>query len=82
MDEDMEIEPVFEAYEIDLDYEFDASRYFDFTREENTAEGRQAELWFESAQSYPPSRESIYLNSFSSFLLLMLYYYKDRLLGE
>lgn len=73
LDEDMEIEPVFEAHEVDLDYEFDAASYFDFTREETPAEARQAELWFECAQSYPPSRESIFFNFFSCFLLLGLY---------
>ncbi|XP_022737564.1 protein TPX2-like isoform X2 [Durio zibethinus] len=55
MEEEMEIEPVFEVREIDLDYEFDAARFFDFTREESPAEAREAELWFESAPGYPPS---------------------------
>ncbi|KAL5751040.1 hypothetical protein ACOSP7_025643 [Xanthoceras sorbifolium] len=56
MEEEMEVElPVFEAREIDLDYEFDAACFFDFTREESLAEARQAELWFESAPNYPPS---------------------------
>ncbi|XP_044477104.1 protein TPX2 isoform X2 [Mangifera indica] len=56
MEEEMEMElPVFEAREIDLDYEFDAARFFDFTREESFPEAREAELWFESAPSYPPS---------------------------
>ncbi|GKV38161.1 hypothetical protein SLEP1_g46103 [Rubroshorea leprosula] len=52
---EMEIEPVFEVREIDLDYEFDAARFFDFTREESFAEAQAAELWFHSAPSYPPS---------------------------
>ncbi|XVF13256.1 hypothetical protein REPUB_Repub08aG0193100 [Reevesia pubescens] len=57
MEEDMEMEtePVFEVREIDLDYEFEAARFFDFTREELPAEAREAELWFESAPTYPPS---------------------------
>ncbi|XP_022759453.1 protein TPX2 [Durio zibethinus] len=55
MEEEMEIEPVFEVREIDLDYEFDATRFFDFTREELPTEAREAELWFESAPTYPPS---------------------------
>ncbi|KAJ4712898.1 protein TPX2-like isoform X1 [Melia azedarach] len=56
MEEEMEVElPVFEAREVDLDYEFDAARFFDFTREESLAEAREAEFWFESAPSYPPS---------------------------
>ncbi|GFZ01234.1 cell cycle regulated microtubule associated protein [Actinidia rufa] len=57
MDEEMEdsMELTFTAVEVDLDYEFDASRHFDFTSEESIAEAREAELWFESAGSYPPS---------------------------
>ncbi|CAL5429782.1 unnamed protein product [Camellia sinensis] len=57
MDEEMEdsMELTFTAVEIDLDYEFDAARCFDFTREESSAEAREAELWFESAGTYPPS---------------------------
>ncbi|RDY02719.1 Protein TPX2, partial [Mucuna pruriens] len=55
-EEDMEIEPqVFVAHEIDLDYEFDAVRFFDFCAQETSAQARQAELWFQSAGSYPPS---------------------------
>ncbi|KAM0945447.1 hypothetical protein DsansV1_C10g0102791 [Dioscorea sansibarensis] len=41
--------------EVDLDYEFDAARFFDFCRAESDVEFREAELWFESAGSYPPS---------------------------
>lgn len=61
MDEEMvdEIAEPFLAVEIDLDYEFDAARYFDFSRDESPAEARQAELWFESAKSYPPSRKRL-----------------------
>ncbi|PON64089.1 TPX [Trema orientale] len=74
MEEDMEVEgeePVFEAHEIDLEYEFDAVRFFDFTREETPAEAHEAEIWFESAKSYPPSpfvaklvlREEVFLEN-------------------
>ncbi|KZV45320.1 hypothetical protein F511_04058 [Dorcoceras hygrometricum] len=45
----------FTVYEIDLDYEFDAARFFDFTRLESPLEAGQAEVWFHSAGSYPPS---------------------------
>ncbi|KAE8671168.1 guard cell S-type anion channel SLAC1-like [Hibiscus syriacus] len=47
MEEGMEVEidPVFEVREIDLDYEFDAARFFDFTREESPEEAGEAELW-------------------------------------
>ncbi|KAJ4880833.1 Cell cycle regulated microtubule associated protein [Raphanus sativus] len=56
MDEDMEIEGTgFEAREIDLEYEFDAARWFDFTRMESPEESRSAEFWFHSAPSYAPS---------------------------
>lgn len=43
--------------EIDPDYEFDASRFYDFTLPETNTEAREAERWFESAESYPPSRK-------------------------
>lgn len=57
MDEEMEdmVMLTFTAVEIDPDYEFDAAQYFDFSREESLAEAREAELWFESAGTYPPS---------------------------
>ncbi|KAH0643176.1 hypothetical protein KY290_034781 [Solanum tuberosum] len=57
MEEDMEdmVEYTFTAVEIDLDYEFDAPRYFDLGCEEALPETCQAESWFESAGSYPPS---------------------------
>ncbi|XP_004511630.1 protein TPX2 isoform X2 [Cicer arietinum] len=52
----MEIEhQVFVSDEIDLDYEFDAARFFDFTQQEPLAQARQAELWFQTAATYAPS---------------------------
>lgn len=45
------------AAEIDLDYEFDAARFNDFTRPETYLEAREAELWFGSAPNHPPSRK-------------------------
>ncbi|XP_057421674.1 protein TPX2-like isoform X2 [Lotus japonicus] len=54
-DEESEIMHVFVAHEIDLEYEFDAARFFDFTRPETPQEAHQAELWFHNAASYPPS---------------------------
>ncbi|KAG6636926.1 protein TPX2-like isoform X1 [Carya illinoinensis] len=54
-EEEMEVEPVFEVHEVDLDYEFDAAMYFDFTRPETGEEARLAELWFVSAAEYTPS---------------------------
>lgn len=59
MDEEMEENSVmytFTAIEIDLDYEFDAARFFDFSRDESLQETLEAELWFQSRGSYPPSR--------------------------
>ena len=69
-EEDMEVEAqVFVAHEIDLDYEFDAVRFFDFGAQETPAQARQAELWFHSAGSYPPSRlfNPLFLLFFPSF---------------
>ncbi|XP_045792475.1 protein TPX2-like isoform X2 [Trifolium pratense] len=53
--DDAEIQHVFVAHEIDLDYEFDAARFFDFTRPESSFESHQAQLWFQTAPNYPPS---------------------------
>jgi len=57
-EEDMEIEEplMFVAHEIDLDYEFDAVRFFDFSVQETPDQALQAQQWFQSAVSYPPSR--------------------------
>ncbi|KAF8058503.1 hypothetical protein N665_1242s0012 [Sinapis alba] len=56
MDEDMEMEPmVFEVRDVDVEYEFDAARWYDFTRAELPAESQAAEFWFHSAPSYAPS---------------------------
>ncbi|KAG6418828.1 hypothetical protein SASPL_121034 [Salvia splendens] len=54
-EEEQEVEYTFTAYEIDLDYEFDAARFFDFSLDESPLQARQAELWFHSAGTYPPS---------------------------
>ncbi|KFK31947.1 hypothetical protein AALP_AA6G180300 [Arabis alpina] len=58
-EEDMEVEEeeimVFDVTEIDLEYEFDAARWYDFTKEELDFESSVAELWFQTAESYPPS---------------------------
>ncbi|RID78459.1 hypothetical protein BRARA_A01289 [Brassica rapa] len=52
----MEMEPmVNEVKEIDMEYEFDAARWYDFARMELRAESEAAELWFHSAPSYAPS---------------------------
>ncbi|KAM7258394.1 hypothetical protein ACFE04_014135 [Oxalis oulophora] len=59
-DEEMDIEepePVlfYLVEEVDLLYEFDASRFFDFTKPESLSEAFKAENWFQTASSYPPS---------------------------
>lgn len=54
----MEIEnEVFDSSETDLDYEFDAPRFFDFTaqQEQSLTQLPQPERWFETAGTYPPS---------------------------
>nr|VDC74855.1 unnamed protein product [Brassica rapa] len=52
----LRLEPmVNEVKEIDMEYEFDAARWYDFARMELRAESEAAELWFHSAPSYAPS---------------------------
>ena len=41
---------------IDELFEFSAPRFFDFMKGESEEETRKAELWFETALSYAPSR--------------------------
>lgn len=55
MDVEEEQVMVYEVVEVDFDYEFDAPRFFDFTRPESEREVRHSEAWFDSASSYPPS---------------------------
>ncbi|KAK9103528.1 hypothetical protein Sjap_020782 [Stephania japonica] len=65
MDEEMDCggdEGVLVAEEVDFDYEYDATRYFDFVKGETAVEVREAEMWFDSAQTYPPSPFVIKLN--------------------
>ncbi|XP_042503645.1 protein TPX2-like isoform X2 [Macadamia integrifolia] len=71
MDEEMVdiSEGRFSPVEIDFDYEFDACRYFDFIRKETPAEAREAELWFETAGSYPPSPFAERLNAVKVILV-------------
>lgn len=45
--------------DIDVNYEYDAPRFFDFTKQENIFDDCEAEHWFEFAQSYPPSRKNL-----------------------
>ncbi|KAM0071013.1 hypothetical protein Hdeb2414_s0001g00019971 [Helianthus debilis subsp. tardiflorus] len=43
------------AHDFDSDYEFDASHFCDFLKEETIAEAQKAESWFRFAHEYPPS---------------------------
>ncbi|KAI3823665.1 hypothetical protein L1987_05105 [Smallanthus sonchifolius] len=70
---DTAVEFTFTAVEIDIDYEFEAARFFDFTRTESIDEAVEAEMWFDSVESYPPSRKllkSVYIANLC-FRLLM-----------
>ncbi|XP_004234154.1 protein TPX2-like isoform X2 [Solanum lycopersicum] len=65
MDEEMEdfiVESSDVLSEIDSEYEFDASRFYDFCRPESTYEAEEAERWFQTASTYPPSPLIIKLN--------------------
>ncbi|KAK4283193.1 hypothetical protein QN277_000170 [Acacia crassicarpa] len=54
--EEFVVEPFSDDGEnIDPDYEFDAPRFHNFSRSENFLDAVEAEQWFESAGSYPPS---------------------------
>ncbi|CAN0902612.1 hypothetical protein LINGRAHAP2_LOCUS22070, partial [Linum grandiflorum] len=41
--------------EFDLDYEFDAPKFHDFTRREDDSEAVEADRWLDAASGYPPS---------------------------
>lgn len=53
---------VVDDFEFDFDYEYDAPRFYDFTRPETFSEAEEADCWFETASSYPPSPYIIKLN--------------------
>lgn len=56
---------------IDESYEFSAPHFFDFVKGESEEDMHKAELWFETALSYAPSRKlSTLLLSFSLVFLL------------
>ncbi|XP_022737441.1 protein TPX2-like isoform X3 [Durio zibethinus] len=57
IEEPLEVEECF-----DIKYEFDAQQWFDFNQLETEWEAKEAELWFQSAGSYPPSPFAIKLN--------------------
>ncbi|XP_011029992.1 PREDICTED: protein TPX2-like isoform X1 [Populus euphratica] len=83
MDIEMETEEEFVAVEpiwvrdvdgdgddFDIDYEFDASKCYDFSRQETELEAQESEFWFEIAPSYPPSPFAIKAKRRSSFASL------------
>ncbi|KAG7554435.1 TPX2 central domain [Arabidopsis suecica] len=51
----------FSVEEFDIDFEFDAPRFYDFSKPELDSETEETELWFESAGNYPPSPFSLNL---------------------
>ncbi|CAL9229482.1 unnamed protein product [Arabidopsis halleri] len=51
----------FSLEEFDIDFEFDAPRFYDFSKPELDSETEETELWFESAGNYPPSPFSLNL---------------------
>ncbi|KAL0904939.1 hypothetical protein M5K25_027103 [Dendrobium thyrsiflorum] len=55
MDLELEGEKDCHCSNVDIDYEYDAPRYFELGRKELASEAQQAELWFETAGNYPPS---------------------------
>ncbi|XP_010550559.1 PREDICTED: uncharacterized protein LOC104821394 isoform X2 [Tarenaya hassleriana] len=54
--------------EFDIDFEYEAPRFYDFSRPELDSEKDQAELWFQYSGSYPPSPFSLMSNSRNDFL--------------
>lgn len=55
--EEFVIEPFVGGEELDLNYEFDAPRFHDFTLPETDLEAFEAGRWFDSTKIYPPSRK-------------------------
>lgn len=55
---DVEDSCLYEDDEIDVNYEFDAPMFFDFSKPESFWDASEAEQWFEFAKSYPPSRKN------------------------
>ncbi|XP_010546073.1 PREDICTED: uncharacterized protein LOC104818265 isoform X2 [Tarenaya hassleriana] len=58
----------FTVEEFDIDFEYDAPRFYDFSRPESDSETKEAELWFERSGDYPPSRFSLLSNWRNDFL--------------
>jgi len=62
---------------VDEMYEFSAPKFYDFVKGESDEDSRNAELWFDVAAAYAPSRMSLFLlvdDSFYFFSSLFLFY--------
>lgn len=69
MDPDMFAEDPSFNEKFDIDFEFDAPRFYDFSKPELDSE---TELWFESAGNYPPSRKiSIFFDNLMEIFVLL-----------
>jgi len=60
---------------MDETYEFSAPRFFDFIKGETDEESLKAELWFDTALSYAPSRRFLLSLFISQFLLMINLFY-------
>lgn len=56
---------------MDETYEFSAPRFFDFVKGETDEDSLKAELWFDTALSYAPSRTFLFSRFISRFLLYL-----------
>lgn len=61
----------FSFEEFDIDFEFDAPRFYDFSRPELDSETEEIEIWFESSGNYPPSRKKKILFYYKDFVFLL-----------
>lgn len=52
-------EQLWGEFMIDLDFEFDAPKYVDLSKEESTMQATLAEKWFDTAKSDRPSRKHL-----------------------
>ena len=60
---------------IDETYEFAAPRFFDFINGESEEDKCAAELWFDTALTYAPSR--MFFSLTSSDLILLIFHFDD-----
>lgn len=60
-------------FEFDIDFEFDAPRFYDFSRPELYSETEEIEIWFQSSGNYPPSRKNTHSSSTILFTIHIIY---------